>query len=925
MQLTHRQRQVAIAIAASLTLLIGTVVALQLTRPDGYDGPRYRGYLEKIGAEVEGEHEGGGVEAVVGDPESESSEIYNALTTAANARLAPYGSVAAGQLSASLGDFRSLASNGSTWSELTNMPYDADDPNYRDPEFSNSSGGWGFVAGRMTGLAAGDGYLFAGGANGGVFRKKLNNAANPNDDGPWEPISDGILSLSTGDLEYHNGALWYATGEANTGATSYVGSGMYVNPRVTSSNVATAQFTESDRLGGTELESRGINKVRFDDVHHWAYAATTRGLWRYPLTGGNAPVPGQTWTNVFMPNPSADANINTPYRNIVNDAAIDESGNVLINAAWRSGDPGYNGFYFSSTGAAGSFAQINPQGGLGKQQVGNAEFAWGTDAAGHKTVLYTVVESPVKLANNPQTVLYGVYRSSSGSLAGPWNRIADSGKFQSSGSALHGGNGVNYRPGIQAWYNNFILTEPGHPDHVWVGLEEVYETTNGGSGWTTPGKYWNFGLRCWAISNADNTCPETTHPDQHSIVVYGGRVYVGNDGGVKSRPVNGTLNNGGHATDWVNHSVGLRTLQYYSVGVGADPERGGYAVAGGLQDNGGSLLRGDSKDNEGNTEIVSPFGGDGGDIIVNPRNGCQILNEYVFLTLWLTTTCGQTDGSSSAVFDVTVPDPNPRFTAPFRIVRGSENTGDHTSERWVAGGNSIWSHDLGFSITREQAEDLAAHGWSQRTTLGTPFRLTVGLDAVADPAAPRDANRDVIVAAWCGESNCNSGASFSRGVRTNFGGSWHELDMTGLPNRYPNAVYIDQVGASSATIYLVFNGYNRRFIEGPGAAQDHVWKGVLSATGGVTWTNESAGTPDVPATDVTRVGDKLVVGTDYGVMVGTLNSAGDVTGWARVGATGSGAGALPLTTVYDISVGPDGYLYAATHGRGLWRTPVAGL
>jgi hypothetical protein len=55
--------------------------------------------------------------------------------------------------------------------------------------------------------------LFAGGANGGVFRKKLNNLADPSDDGAWEPISDGILSLSTGDLEYHDGALWYATGD----------------------------------------------------------------------------------------------------------------------------------------------------------------------------------------------------------------------------------------------------------------------------------------------------------------------------------------------------------------------------------------------------------------------------------------------------------------------------------------------------------------------------------------------------------------------------------------------------------------------------------------------------------------------------------------------------------------------------------------
>jgi hypothetical protein len=907
-------------------VVIGGAAGVALNRGDDENGPRYRGYLEKFGGEHEEEEHG--VEAVVGGPDSESSEIYNSLTSVANARLAPYGSVVAGQLSNSLGSFRGLTPNASSWSELTNLPYDADDPNYRDPEFSNSSGGAGFVGGRITGLAAGGGYLFAGGANGGVFRKKL-NGASVNDDGAWQPISDSILSLSTGDLEWHDNALWYATGEANTGATSYVGSGMYRNARATSATLATAQFQDTDRLGGTELESRGINKVRFDDVHHWAYAATTRGLWRYPLSTANAPLSGKAWVNVFMPNPSADLNTDTPYKNIVNDVAIDDSGAVLANAAWRSGDVSYNGFYQSATGASGSYQQVNPQGGLSYNDVGNTEFAWGTDAAGKKTVLYAVVESPNKLVHSPQTVLKGVYRSSTGTLAGPWNRIADSGKLAGNGSALTGKNGVNYRPGVQAWYNNFIATEPGHPDHVWVGLEEIYETQNGGSGWTTPGPYWNFGLKCWAISDADNTCPPTTHSDQHSIVTYAGRVYVGNDGGVKSRPINGALNANDNATDWANHSQGLRTLQYYSVGVGTDPQRGGMAVSGGLQDNGGSLLRGDGKDNQLNSEMVSPFGGDGGDIVVNPKNGCNILDEYVYLNLWMTTNCGQTDGSKSAVIDVSVPDANPRFTAPFRAVRGSENTGDHQSERWVAGGNAVWTHDLGFAITREQAASLASHGWTKRASLGTGTRMVVGLDAKADPAAKRDATKDVVVAAWCGESNCNSGTTFSRGVQTNFGGSWHELDMAGLPNRYPSGVYIDSVGADTATVYLAFNGYNRTFIEGPGAKQDHVWKGVLSKSGGVTWTNESAGTPDVPATDVVKVttstGDKLVVGTDYGVLVGTLDAAGDVTGWKRVGGNSGTAGALPLTTVFDLSVGPDDYLYAATHGRGLWKTPVSSL
>jgi hypothetical protein len=37
------------------------------------------------------------------------------------------------------------------------------------------------------------------------------------------------------------------------------------------------------------------------------------------------------------------------------------------------------------------------------------------------------------------------------------------------------------------------------------------------------------------------------------------------------------------------------------------------------------------------------------------------------------------------------------------------------------------------------------------------------------------------------------------------------------------------------------------------------------------------------------------------------------TSWTRYG-TG-----LPLTTTMDLSVAPDGYIYAATHGRGIWK------
>jgi hypothetical protein len=53
-----------------------------------------------------------------------------------------------------------------------------------------------------------------------------------------------------------------------------------------------------------------------------------------------------------------------------------------------------------------------------------------------------------------------------------------------------------------------------------------------------------------------------------------------------------------------------------------------------------------------------------------------------------------------------------------------------------------------------------------------------------------------------------------------------------------------------------------------------------------------------------------VVGTDLAV----LYRAPGATNWQRLG-TG-----LPLTVAIDVEVGPTGTdLYAATHGRGIWK------
>ena len=113
-----RRTRVATVTAVAAVAVVAVAAGIYVSNEDRHE-PRYRGYVEKVGGEEEEEH---GVEGVVGDPESESAEIFNSITSVANARLAPYGSVAAGQLSSSLGDFRSLASNGGSWTEVTNVP-----------------------------------------------------------------------------------------------------------------------------------------------------------------------------------------------------------------------------------------------------------------------------------------------------------------------------------------------------------------------------------------------------------------------------------------------------------------------------------------------------------------------------------------------------------------------------------------------------------------------------------------------------------------------------------------------------------------------------------------------------------------------------------------------------------------------------------
>ena len=800
------------------------------------------------------------------EAEDGTFEVLEAAEQYSEARTAPADVVDAGAFTGAYAEAKALPVFGGPWTELTTQNYDSDAHGYRDPVWSNSGGGAGLVSGRVTALAVDGSTLYAGTADGGVWKRQS---------GTWSPLLDDSPTLSIGAVSVDpSHGLWVGTGEANTSSDSYAGIGILY------SGDGGANFT---RVGGDELQNALVQKIIFNNG--WALAATSAGLYRHPASTTSGP-----WTPVLKPT-GCTASGAAPGVVYISDVAVKPgTGGQVVDAVigWRAGS-NCNGFY-QSTNAGQSFTRLTIGGAINGKDLGRTSIAW----APNGTMAYALVQS-ASMFNHAKTdhggtVLQGVYMSTSG-FAGPWNKVAEWRNLANGGSALKAG--LGYHPGVQAWYNQFLAVDPQNGNNLYLGLEEVFESTDGVGKWTAVGPYWNFGMPCANGPDGLDSCPMTTHPDQHAIAISGNNVYIGNDGGVYKRSRTNHAQYG-----WTNLNSGLRTLQYYYADAG--PVGGGDALWGGLQDNGESLL------NPGASTMVSPFGGDGGDTLVDHTDGNKAVVEYVGLDMALTTNGGQSDGTpgsnsfreiSPSCFAFTYT-PSPcdalaRFIAPFEPDLANPNL-------WIAGGQYVWINDPGG----------VAKGWN--TTCGAKScDWQIRGDSGAGHSITQVAmTNGTWYAGWCGP--CNS-AGFTRGILTNYGGTVHQLTLPAdFPTRFIQGLVVEKNHANHA--YVVFSGFSRRWTSTFSAGEGHVFE---TMDGGATWTDISGtggpqSLPDAPGDDlVLTPSGHLVVATDIGVFYSPSSHGGT---WYRFG-TG-----LPTASTNDIQLSPDGsYILAATHGRGLWR------
>ncbi len=377
------------------------------------------------------------------DAGEESQAVAEAADWFTSQRFAPNGAVDPNAYAAAAAQVAALPSVGGAWTERTNLPGAdgndfSDSPQYIDPtsQFSNSGAGDRWVAGRMTALAAApDGTLFAGAADGGVWKST--------DGGQhWTPTTDTQATLSIGALLVTGSGQGYTvyagTGEANTSSDSYAGVGVLAS---------TDGGASWHRVGGPELNGALIFRLAQDGST--LFAATSHGLYSFDTASST------NWTRGAAARRPAERRQELQPRRRQHD-------HRRRGPARHERQPGGGCRRLARRRADQRPVRLErrrralqlprqPAGWVPAKAEGRTTLAY--SAAGDRA--YAIVQSPylLNVGTNGHTLLQGVYESNNGDPNGPWTKIADANKLASSGSA-------QFIPRIGKGY------QPGHPGLV---------------------------------------------------------------------------------------------------------------------------------------------------------------------------------------------------------------------------------------------------------------------------------------------------------------------------------------------------------------------------------------------------------------------------------------------------------------------------
>jgi hypothetical protein len=808
------------------------------------------------------------------------------------------------------------------------------------------------------------GLLLTSVAYGGIWESK-------NEGKTWKNISKNLPTEVVGAVGYtkaRGGTIIAVTGDGSFGRYSRSGAGVYFSNN---------NGRKWKRAKGVPSDAFGF-KVAVDGRHpKRVYVATGAGLFR----STNA---GRRFRNVVLPTGKC-AGKSTRAKgcllaNMVTDVVVKQpkgstdvkGGAVLAAVGWRGGDrenpdgsvqSPRNGLYRSRMGKRGSFKKLDATGFTPQERIGRIELGPTTGPDQDHNYVYAIVQDAVLLRNgtpgidveggppppqNVPTVLDAIYVSSD--FGATWTQMTNAEGLQgpTTGSALVGtAQSSGYGPGIQAWYNEWILPDPtthlnGIPTRLLFGLEEVWmnEQTNtpqtGPSSFKVVGRYY-AGSSCLFLQAGLPVCPTdrddptsdatTTHPDQHAAVFVpdpeGGVTLVeGNDGGVYTQkvPEGEDYKN----TGWgLGSNKGLRTLYPYDAVIAKD----GVAYAG-LQDN-GTMKIADLKRPGGKIlkkRQIEVYGGDGFFVGVDPHNSKVAYEEYVYGAMNATKDGGKTwTAMSPPGMDGTTA----QFSTPFALDPKDPN-------HIMIAGNQVNETGSG--------PGTSSQDWAVVYKLGTAKHPGKGaaVPTETDPLNSMtaiDLHKARAYLGFCGTcSVLDSKARFKRGLATNVGGKkapkryksagWHIARAKGLPNRYVTSIAMNPKRPKDVLVAL--GGYSAVWVppgsldKNPNIGRGHLFR---SKDAGSHFKDVSGNLPNTPINWLVRRGGRTIVATDVGIFITKPHTS------CRRGChfelLGKGLPKAPVFTVRVAACDPN-LLTAAVYGRGVWtyrfgpKTPCKG-
>jgi hypothetical protein len=409
--------------------------------------------------------------------------------------------------------------------------------------------------------------MYAGGVGGGLWISGDAGAS-------WSKYNDTLENIAvTSICQSADGHIYFGTGEglyalSGSGAQGFIGGGIWKSTDATGTSFTRLSATIPTSINNPSIDWVAVNKLAAHPTDpNIIFAATQRGV-RISTDAG------QTWLNPV----TSSLSTTTLVTQQATDVDVSPDGSYIIAAIGGK-------CYKSATGAFQTWDNISDGGNtsLPTGGVGRAEFAISPDDPNY---IYA------SLAKSAPARLYNIYLSQDAGAT--WTIIGPGGSLTFEPFGSYG----------QGDYDNAIEVFPGNKYSAVLGGVELWKWVANSPSTPTVGQWTRIALEQPDIPQN----PFYVHADKHAFAFRPGSpstFYVGCDGGV-FKTIDGGMT-------FIQSNRNYNVTQFYTVAFKANgwaaSGNSGNMVMGGTQDNGTQYIN-----SLGNTEMsaIEIDGGDGG-------------------------------------------------------------------------------------------------------------------------------------------------------------------------------------------------------------------------------------------------------------------------------------------------------------------------